>query len=62
METLSKQKNVESFAKLYRLLNFYYENRDQPVESDFDFFEEVESLCNELDLDYEAFKQEFHLL
>ncbi|HLQ74013.1 MAG TPA: hypothetical protein VK125_07235 [Bacillota bacterium] len=58
---MEKQKNVASFEKLYRLLNYYYENRDQPVESNFDFFKEVEALCLELQLDFETFKKTFHL-
>lgn len=58
---MNKKERVKSFAKLYGLLSFYYENRDQPVEENFDFFKEVEVLCEKLDLDFEEFKQEFNL-
>lgn len=58
---MNKREKVKVFAKLYGLLSFYYENRDQPVEQDFDFFKEVEGLCNKLELDFETFKQEFNL-
>ncbi|MGM8211906.1 hypothetical protein ACLIBH_03820 [Virgibacillus sp. W0430] len=58
---MNTQNKVKAFAKLYGLLTFYYENRDQPVENDFDFFAEVEGLCTTLDLDFEEFKREFKL-
>jgi len=50
---------VNAFKELHGLLIFYSENRDQPVEQGFDFFAEVERLCQQLDLDYEAFKEVF---
>lgn len=51
---------VKAFKELHGLLLFYSENRDQPVEQGFDFFKEVEQLCEQLDLDFEAFKKEFN--
>lgn len=50
---------VKAFKELHGLLNYYAENRDQPVEQGFDFFKEVQTLCEKLDLDYETFKSEF---
>ncbi|MGM8366233.1 hypothetical protein ACLIBG_12255 [Virgibacillus sp. W0181] len=58
---MNKQERVKAFAELYELLTFYYENRDQPVERGFDFFGEVETLCQKLDLDFEELKKEFNL-
>ncbi|TCP20701.1 hypothetical protein EV207_1504 [Scopulibacillus darangshiensis] len=52
---------VKAFSKLYDLLVYYSENRDLPIEDGFDFFLEVKNLCGILDLNYEAFKKEFHL-
>jgi len=52
---------VKAFKKLYSLLIFYSENRDQPVEEGFNFLEEVKDLCHTLDLDYKTFIKEMHL-
>lgn len=56
---MNKQDKVKAFKELHGLLIFYSENRDQPVEAGFDFFKEVETLCQQLDLDFETFKNEF---
>lgn len=57
---MNKVEKVKAFKELHGLLLYYAENRDQPVEQGFDFFKEVESLCGQLDLDYETFKKEFN--
>ena len=57
MENISK---VKAFYELYQLINFYYENRDQP-NSNIDFFKEVDNYCNILDLDAAEFKEKFNL-
>ena len=57
MENVKKEK---AFYELYQLINFYYENRDQP-NSEFDFFKEVEKYCNILEMDFSEFKQQFNL-
>jgi len=58
---MDKKENVKIFAELYDLILFYYENRDQPVDKNFDFFEEIEILCKKLNLDFEEFKKHFNL-
>ena len=58
---MNKKEKLDSFVKLYHLINFYYENRDQPVESEFDFFEEVKTNCDTLEIDYDSFIQELRL-
>lgn len=58
---MDKLQNVKDFKKLYHLLNFYYENREQPVEEGFNFLEEVKTLCDNLELDYDSFIEEMHL-
>ena len=58
---MDKVEKVKVFAKLYELVNFYYENRDQPVDNDFNFFEKVKIYCDKLDLDIEEFKNEFKI-
>ncbi|MBO1003842.1 hypothetical protein ACFSKI_08455 [Pseudogracilibacillus auburnensis] len=57
---MNKQDKVKAFKELHGLLIFYSENRDQPVEQGFDFFKEIATLCQQLDLDYETFKKEFN--
>lgn len=57
-----KNDKVQAFSELYSLLIFYSENRDQPVEDGFDFFKEVKTLCEKLEMDYEEFKKEFSLI
>lgn len=57
---MNKIDKVKAFKELHGLLIFYSENRDQPVESGFDFFKEIETLCDQLDLDFETFKEEFN--
>lgn len=57
---MDKIEKVKAFKELHGLLQFYAENRDQPVEQGFDFFKEVEILCEKLDLDFETFKNEFN--
>lgn len=51
----------KALVELYELIDFYYENRDLPVEPGFNFFEQVEEKCNALDVDYETVIKEFHL-
>lgn len=57
---MKKLDKVKAFKELHGLLIYYSENRDQPVEQGFDFFKEVKTLCEQLDLDYETFKKEFN--
>ncbi|WP_226037835.1 hypothetical protein [Aquibacillus saliphilus] len=52
---------VKAFKELFELVIFYSENRDLPVDPDFNFFKEVEFYCNQLDLNYEEFKETFEL-
>jgi len=49
---MNKKEKLDSFVKLYHLINFYYENRDRPVDREFDFFEEVKSNCDTLGFIY----------
>ncbi|WP_077623329.1 hypothetical protein [Sediminibacillus massiliensis] len=58
MEQLTR---VQAFQELFNLVVYYSENRDQPVDPDFDFFENVKYYCEQLDLDYEEFKSTFEL-
>ncbi|MEI3607929.1 hypothetical protein SPD48_19770 [Pseudogracilibacillus sp. SE30717A] len=57
---MNKIDKVKAFKELHGLLLFYAENRDQPVEQGFDFFKEVETLCEKLDLDFDTFKDVFN--
>jgi hypothetical protein len=61
MDRMEKVEKVKVFIELYDLVNFYYTERDQPVDPNFNFFKEVEKCCNLLDLDFETFKKEFNL-
>lgn len=56
---MEKPNKVKLFSELHNLLIYYSENRDQPVVAGFDFFEKMEYLCKELDLDYTEFKETF---
>ncbi|CAM5392487.1 hypothetical protein NSS71_16800 [Niallia sp. FSL W8-0951] len=58
---MNKKEKLDSFIKLYHLINFYYENRDRPADGEFDFFEEVKANCETLEIDYDAFIQELRL-
>ncbi|MBM4763189.1 hypothetical protein [Bacillus sp. B15-48] len=58
---MGKAEKVKAFAQLYELVNYYYENRDRPVNEDFNFFEKIETYCNILELDIEEFKKEFKI-
>ena len=58
---MNKKEKLDSFVKLYHLINFYYENRDRPVDREFDLFEEVKSNCDTLEIDYDSFIQELRL-
>lgn len=58
---MTNKERVTTFSELYDLLTFFYENRDQPVDSDFDFYQEVEKLCIKLEMDFEFFKETFKL-
>ncbi len=57
---MDKVEKVKAFKELHGLLLYYAENRDQPVEQGFDFFKEVETLCEKLELDFETFKDVFN--
>lgn len=59
MVIINKVEKVKVFAELYELVNYYYENRDQPVGENFDFFQKVEDCCNLLEIDYNEFLSEF---
>ncbi|MFB4167366.1 hypothetical protein [Virgibacillus sp. JSM 102003] len=54
-------RKVEAFSELHNLLIYYSEYRDQPVEEGFDFFKEVKTYCEILEIDFEEFKKEFEL-
>ncbi len=58
---MGKVEKTKAFSKLYDLLIYYSENRDQPIDNNFNFMEEVEKLCDILDLDVEMIKEEFKL-
>lgn len=58
---MEKVEKVKVFRELYDLVNFYYTERDQPVDPNFNFFKEVEKCCNQLDLDFDTFKKELNL-
>lgn len=58
---MNKQDKTKKFCELFDLLQFYLENRDQPVEEGFDFNAKVEELCDELDLDYQELRKEFKM-
>ncbi|UOQ48934.1 hypothetical protein MUN88_01985 [Gracilibacillus caseinilyticus] len=58
---MEKITNVQAFQELYDLITFYAENRDRPVDENFDFFEQVEKYCKQLDLDVDEFKETFNL-
>ncbi|QJX64113.1 hypothetical protein HLK66_22365 [Niallia circulans] len=58
---MNKKEKLDSFIKLYDLINFYYENRDRPVDREFDFFEEVKVNCETLEIDYDSFIKELQL-
>lgn len=57
---MDTKEKVKAFKELHGLLLYYAENRDLPVEHGFNFFQEVKTLCEKLDLDYETFKEEFN--
>lgn len=61
MANVDKSEKVKTIAKLYELVNYYYEYRDQPVKEDFNFFTEVEKCCRTLDIDFVEFNKEFKL-
>jgi hypothetical protein len=57
---MKKVEKVKVFAELYELVNYYYENRDLPVDGDFDFSKKAEECCKILDLDFNEFLNEFN--
>ena len=57
---MNKKVKLDSFIKLYHLINFYYENRDRPADKEFDFFEEVKTNCEILEIDYDLFYGDRH--
>jgi hypothetical protein len=60
MVFMNKVEKVKVFVELFELVNFYYENRDQPVDDNFNFSEKVERCCKILDLDLNEFLKEFN--
>jgi hypothetical protein len=52
---------MKAFVELYILINFYYENRDRPINDDFEFYKELEKYCTILELDSIEFIKEFKL-
>ncbi|WP_174727374.1 hypothetical protein [Mesobacillus harenae] len=59
---MDKSSKVKAVSELFELVLYYYDNRDQPVNENFDFFTKVENCCIKLDLDFEEFKKEFNLI
>jgi len=51
----------EALVELYNLIDFYYENRDLPVEKDFDFFGEIKECCEILEVDSATVINKFKL-
>lgn len=51
----------EALVELYNLIDFYYENRDLPVEKDFDFFGKIEECCEILEVDNATIIKNFKL-
>lgn len=51
----------KALVELYDLLDFFYENRDLPVQADFDFYTQVREKCEILDVDYDTIIKEFKL-
>jgi len=51
----------KALVELYDLLDFFYENRDLPVNADFDFYKQVKKKCEILDVDYDTVIKEFKL-
>jgi hypothetical protein len=52
---------MKAFVELYKLINFYYENRDRPINDDFEFYKELEKYCTILGFDSIEFIKEFKL-
>lgn len=59
--SINKIEKAKAFKKLYDLIDFYLENRDQPIPQDFDFPREIKKLCHSLDIDYDTIKKEFNM-
>jgi len=51
----------EALVELYGLIDFYYENRDLPVEKDFDFFGKIKECCEILEVDSASVINKFKL-
>ncbi|OLS39208.1 hypothetical protein [Bacillus sp. MRMR6] len=58
---MNKVEKVKVFSELFELVNYYYENRDQPVHAGFNFSEKVEECCELLGLDVKEFLKEFKI-
>ncbi|MCM3439836.1 hypothetical protein AB3Z07_22600 [Metabacillus halosaccharovorans] len=58
---MEKNKNLEAFIHLYELIIYYSENRDMPVNQDFDFFSEIEKYCKVLNINHKELEKEFGL-
>ncbi|WP_180994439.1 hypothetical protein [Bacillus sp. Marseille-P3661] len=61
VKNVSSVEKVKAFQELVKMLNYFWENRDRPAEEDFNFFQEVKTYCEQLDLDYEEFKRVYNL-
>lgn len=52
---------TQAFVKLYQLLEFYFENRDRPVDEGFNFSEELKKYCDVLEIDRNELVKTFKL-
>lgn len=55
MENKSK---LAAFLKLHNLIIYYSEYRDRPAEDGYDFFKEVKTCCEVLEMNYEDLLRE----
>ncbi|ASN06208.1 hypothetical protein [Virgibacillus necropolis] len=58
---MDQKDKLKAFEELFDLLVFFSENRDMPVDKDFNFFGKVEYYCKQLDLDYNEFIEVYQL-
>lgn len=61
MIKMTESKKVKAFKELHSLILFYAENRDMPVDPNFDFFGDIKFYCDQLDLDFDEFTKTFGL-
>lgn len=57
-----KTEKVKKLAELFELIQYYYENRDRPINSEQGFFEKIEECCSTLEIDMDELIKEFKLL